>query len=135
MKYFANVDANNLVVTVIAVEEDSEHIDGYVLPSWVETNPNMMYGVLMQEGTKIPATDQSGVFRKNYAGVGFSYDAVKDAFIPPKLFESWVFDDFKCAWIPPEPYPNDTQVNYLWDEPTLSWIIDPRDELDLLKDQ
>jgi hypothetical protein len=129
MKHFANIDANNLVVTVVAIEEDSEYINEYISPEWIETNPGMFGGVLYDfiNGVRVISSDQSKCLRKNYAGIGFTYDTIKDAFIPPKLFESWTFDEIKCMWIPPVEYPNDTENNYLWNETTLSWDVDPRD--------
>jgi hypothetical protein len=66
-------------------------------------------------------TSYSGSFRKNYAGVGYTFDPSKDAFIPPKPFNSWLLDDNSCKWQPPVPCPIDGKL-YHWDELSLSWI-------------
>jgi hypothetical protein len=60
-------------------------------------------------------------FRKNYAGIGFTYDPVRDAFIPPQPFASWLLDEQTCQWNPPTTYPDDGNM-YAWDEPTTSWV-------------
>jgi hypothetical protein len=61
-------------------------------------------------------------FRKNYAGVGYTYDKIRDAFIPPKPFDSWVLNEQTCLWESPIPLPQDTNM-YLWNETTLSWDL------------
>ena len=60
-------------------------------------------------------------YRKNYAGVGFSWDQSRDAFIPPQPYPSWVLDDDSCLWQPPTPYPDDGNP-YVWNEDTLTWV-------------
>mgnify|MGYP003124063612 CR=1 FL=1 len=62
-------------------------------------------------------------FRKNYAGVGHTYDPVRDAFYAPQPFESWTLNEDTCLWESPIPYPDDTENSYLWDEETLNWIL------------
>ena len=66
-------------------------------------------------------TSYNGTFRKNYAGVGYKYDKTRDAFIPPKLFPSWVLNEDTCRWDAPIPRPDDGKM-YEWDEGTTSWI-------------
>ena len=63
-------------------------------------------------------------FRKNYAGIGYTYDAVRDAFIPPKPFESWILNEETCQWNPPKPMPKDASFDnpYFWDEETVNWV-------------
>ena len=61
------------------------------------------------------------VLRKNYAGIGFSYDASKDAFIPPKPYASWVLDEDSCQWKSPVDYPDDNDLKYVWDESSTNW--------------
>jgi hypothetical protein len=73
-------------------------------------------------------TSYNATFRKNYAGVDFTYDAQRDAFIPPKPFPSWVLDEDTCRWTPPIPYPTDVGTaeepkRYIWDEETVSWKL------------
>ena len=67
-------------------------------------------------------TSYNGKIRKNYAGIGFTYDAQRDAFIPPQPFLSWVLNEDTCLWDAPTPMPTDGQP-YQWDEPTTSWVL------------
>ena len=108
MSHFAKVE-NGIVTNVIVAEQD--YIN--TLPDvalWVQTSYNT-YGGQHPEGTPL---------RKNYAGIGFTYDAVRDAFIPPKPYESWVLNEDSCLWNAPVAYPNDGK-EYYWDETTVSW--------------
>lgn len=95
---------------------------------WVKTSYNMMGGIYYDPETNLPAEDQSIVsgdearMRKNYAGIGYTYDSERDAFIPPKPFTSWVLNEDSCLWEAPAPYPDDGDV-YRWDEPTTSWQL------------
>ena len=61
-------------------------------------------------------------FRKNFAGIGYTYDSIRDAFIPPKPYNSWILNESTCNWDPPVPYPNNGQL-YIWNEETLSWDL------------
>jgi len=78
------------------------------------TSYNTIGGVHQNGGTP---------FRKNYAGVGYIYDPVRDAFYAPQPFESWTLNEETCLWESPIPYPDDTENSYLWDEETLNWIL------------
>jgi hypothetical protein len=109
MAHFAKVE-NNLVTQVIVAEQDV--IDsGLFGTGWVQTSYNT-------HGGQHP---ENRPLRKNYAGVGFTYDAQKDAFIPPKPFASWLLNEDTCLWESPTPYPNDEKM-YVWDEESLTWI-------------
>ena len=111
MAHFAHI-ANGIVDQVIVAEQD--FIDsGAVGPAseWVQTSYNTHGGVHANGGTPL---------RKNYAGVGYSYDAVRDAFIPPQPYASWVLDDATCLWNAPVAMPADGKI-YSWDEATTSW--------------
>jgi hypothetical protein len=117
MAHFAELDENNVVTRVIVgINEDQG--DGEQIYSdntgtiWKQTSYNTRGGQHLLGGTP---------FRKNYAAPGFTYDAVRDAFIPPKEFESWTLDEETCWWVPPTPMPTDGN-SYYWDEPTLTWI-------------
>ena len=101
MKMFAKV--NNGVVEKVIVAESS------FFDIFVDSSP----------GTWIQTSDQ---MRKNYAGIGYSYDAGRDAFIPPKPFSSWALDEEACRWIPPTPYPDDGR-KYKWNEQTQAWDL------------
>ena len=80
---------------------------------WKQTSYNTIGGVHLLGGTP---------FRKNYAGVDYSYDQIKDAFISPKPFNSWVLNEDTCHWGPPIAYPTDGN-NYTWNEETLNWVL------------
>ena len=81
-------------------------------PSWVQTSYNTAGGQHKLGGTPL---------RKNYAGIGFTYDATRDAFIPPKPFASWLLNEDTCLWDAPTPMPQDGKF-YNWDEATTSWV-------------
>lgn len=113
MSHFAKLNANNVVEFVIVAEQD--FID--TLPdasSWVQTSYNTKHGQ-HPEGRPL---------RKNYAGVGYTYDAQRDAFIEPQPFSSWVLNEETCGWEPPVPHPNDG-CHYVWDESQLIWVVAP----------
>ena len=118
MAHFAQIDENNIVVQVI-VGVDEPH-DGEAIYQqttgkvWKRTSYNTLGGIHRLGGTP---------FRKNYAGIGFFYDSVRDAFIPPKPYSSWVLDEETCLWNPPVPYPNDDE-RYIWDEANVQWITE-----------
>ena len=107
MSHFAKIE-NGIVTQVIVAEQDFiDKIDG----EWVQTSYNT-YGGQHPEGRPL---------RKNYAGIGYTYDSERDAFIPPKRFDSWILDEDTCLWVAPVPYPEDDKV-YEWDEDSLSWV-------------
>jgi hypothetical protein len=111
MSHFAKV-LNGKVIQVIVAEP--EFFDTFVDSSpgqWVQTSYNTFGGVHRNGGTPL---------RKNYAGIGFTYDAQKDAFIAPKPYESWVLNEDSCLWEAPIPMPTDEKF-YDWDETSLSW--------------
>ncbi len=112
MSHFAKVE-NGIVTQVIVAEQDV--IDtGLFGDGWIQTSYNTY-------GGKHP---ESRPLRKNYAGVGFTYDPELDAFIAPKPYSSWILDQESCLWNSPIPYPNDGK-NYYWDEETVNWIEVP----------
>ena len=86
---------------------------------WLQTSYNTRGGVHYTDG--LPSEDQRKALRFNYAGIGYTYDEERDAFIPPKPFESWILNETTCLWESPTPYPEDGGV-YNWDESTQSWI-------------
>ena len=113
MSHFAKVE-NGIVTQVIVIEQDVLNLGHWGDPSlWVQTSYNTSGGVHLLGGTPL---------RKNYAGIGYSYDASRDAFIPPKTYDSWVLNESTCWWEAPVPMPTDNQ-SYQWDEPTLSWVV------------
>ena len=104
MSHFAKLDNNNIVTEVIVAEQDFIN-SGSVGDSfrWVQTSYNFN-------------------FRKHYAGVGYIYDRVRDAFIPPKPHSSWILNEDTCLWIAPVPYPDDDN-KYTWNEETSNWDL------------
>ena len=111
MSHFARVTAQGSVEQVIVAEQD--FID--TLPdktSWVQTSYNTHGGVHTLGGTPL---------RKNYAGVGYTYDKDRDAFIPPKPYASWTLNEDTCLWNAPVVYPDDGK-RYVWNETTTNWI-------------
>jgi hypothetical protein len=118
MAHYAFLDENNIVTEVIVGCDESEtdweqHYGDFKGQVCKQTSYNTFGGVHVTGG--VP-------FRKNYAGVGFSYDATRDAFIPPKPFESWVLNDETCLWSAPVEHPNDGQ-QYSWNESQQAWVI------------
>ena len=110
MSHFAKVE-NGIVTQVIVAEQDV--IDSGIFgDGWVQTSYNTHGGVHANGNTPL---------RKNYAGIGYTYDATRDAFIPPKPFPSWTLIEDTCLWNPPVPMPIDDKF-YSWDEATLTWI-------------
>ena len=112
MAHYAKVE-NTLVTQVIVAE--AEFFDTFVDSSpgeWIQTSYNTQGGVHLDGGIAL---------RKNYAGVGFTYDSVRDAFIAPQPYPSWVLDEDTCIYEAPIAYPTD-DLMYSWDEDTTSWI-------------
>jgi len=111
MSYFAKIE-NGIVTQVIAIEQDVLNIGHWGDPTfWVQTSYNTRGGQ-HPEGRPL---------RKNYAGIGFTYDSQRDAFIPPQPFPSWIMNEETCLWNAPTPCPIDGNF-YSWDETTTSWV-------------
>jgi hypothetical protein len=105
MSHWAEIDENNTVLRVL-VGNNSEPDEG-------EAFMNSLGGTWVK-------TSYNGNIRKNFAGIGFTYDAGRDAFIPPKPYESWLLNEDTCLWEAPVPYPNDG-VMYTWNEELADW--------------
>ena len=128
MAHFAKLDANNVVifVTVGRDEDREEELFARTGDVYKQTSYNTRGGVHYQsDGT--PSADQSKAFRKNYAGLGYTYDAGRNAFIPPKPYASWVLDEQTCLWNAPVAMPADAGTGeppkrYTWDGATTSWV-------------
>lgn len=120
MAHYAKVQ-NGLVTQVIVAE--AEFFDTFVDPNpgeWIQTSYNTRAGVHYNPETGEPSADQSKALRKNYAGIGFTYNSELDAFIPPKPYQSWTLDETTCLWNPPIPMPIDDDI-YTWNEEEQSW--------------
>lgn len=117
MAHFAKV-VDGIVENVIVAEQ--EFVDTQE-GTWVQTSYNTREGVHLGQDLE---PDGGVALRKNYAGIGFTYDSVRDAFIPPKPFPSWVLDEDTCCWNPPVPYPDDESSDsiYEWDEENGQWV-------------
>lgn len=121
MAHFAKV--NNGIVEQVIVAEPA-FFDTFVDSSpgqWIQTSYNTRGGKHYNPETGELSADQTKALRKNYAGVGFTYDSARDAFIPPKPYASWVLNEDTCRWEPPTPMPDDGNI-YAWDEATQNWI-------------
>ena len=116
MAHFAKLDENNVVTQVIVVaNKDTADAEGvekeHIGAAFCE---RLLGGVWKQ-------TSYNGNIRKNYAGIGYTYDASRDAFIPPKPFNSWTLNEDTCQWQAPVAMPDDGKM-YRWDEDTTSWV-------------
>ena len=132
MAYFAKINDNNIVVDVVAVHNNELLVDGneseqqgidflnttYKVDNvnWKQTSYNTHAGVHLEGGTPL---------RKNYGGIGFTYDADRDAFISPKPYNSWILDETTCIWNPPVAMPEDASATkrYVWNEENLNWEV------------
>lgn len=122
MAHYAYLDENNIVTMVIVGKnEDEAPGDWETYYGAKRTSYNTRGGVYYDPNTNEPGPDQSKAFRKNYAGIGYTYDSTRDAFIPPQPFPSWILDESSCLWNAPVPYPTDGK-RYSWDEATQSWV-------------
>jgi hypothetical protein len=110
MAHYAFLNENNIVTEVITGIDETELIEGL--------SPEIWYGNFRNQ--KCVRTSYNGKIRKNYAGIGYTYDQIKDAFIAPKNLNSWILNEDTCRWEAPTPMPTDDK-SYAWDEPTLSW--------------
>lgn len=113
MSHFAQIDDNNIVTNVIVAEQDFINSGAVGDPSkWIQTSYNTQGGEHKLGGTPL---------RKNYAGIGYTYDSGRDAFIPPKPYASWLLVEETCQWEAPVARPTDNKL-YTWDEDTTSWV-------------
>ena len=112
MAHFARIE-NNIVQEVIVAEQD--FINSGVVgdpTTWIQTSYNTHGGVHTQDGTPL---------RKNFAGEGFTYDSVRDAFIPPKPYPSWILNEDTCFWLAPVEKPSG--MHWIWNEDNLTWDL------------
>jgi hypothetical protein len=116
MAHFAQLNDENLVTQVIVVaNQDTANQDGVENEAiGIEFCTNLLGGKWVQ-------TSYNGNIRKNYAGIGYKYDATLDAFIPPQPFASWILNEETAQWEAPTAHPTDDK-RYTWDEETTSWV-------------
>lgn len=135
MAHYAKV-LDGIVQQVIVAEP--EFFNTFVDSSpgeWLKTSYNVKGGIYYDPDTRLPVENQAdaiskdiGRQRKNYASVGYTYDSLKNAFIPPQPFPSWLLNEETCLWDPPTPYPDDGE-DYYWDEESTSWqIVSPPED-------
>lgn len=131
MAHYAKLDENNMVIEINAIDNDQEEelgetgvvewlLAGWGGVDWKKTSYNTYGNVHSGGGTP---------FRKNYAGIGFTFDSERDAFIPPQPFPSWLLIEDTCQWEAPTPRPElsteeeERGARYWWDEETESWVL------------
>jgi hypothetical protein len=120
MAHYAFLDSNNIVTEVIVGKDETD----------TSYNFETYYGDVRGLRSKRTSYNTQGgshilggtPFRKNYAGIGYTYDEIRDAFIPPKPFDSWILNETSCLWEAPVAYPNDGKM-YIWNEQTTEWNL------------
>ena len=120
MAHFAKVVDGSVTQVIVAEPEFFETFVDSSPGQWIQTSYNTRGGVHYDPETGEP--DGGVALRKNYAGIGFTYDTAKDAFIPPQPYASWTLNEETCLWEAPVAYPDDGQV-YTWNEDTTSWDV------------
>ena len=110
MAHYAKIEDG--IVTQVIVADSKEWCESNLGGTWVQTSYNT-------KGNQHP---EGRPLHKNYAGIGFTYDSVRDAFIPPKPFASWVLNEDTCLWDAPTPMPVVEGKMFVWDEPTTAWV-------------
>lgn len=126
MSHFAQIENDIVVNVIVASPEIASQLDG----KWIQTSFNTRKGIHYEPQSDTPSQDQSKALRKNFAGIGDTYDKQRDAFIPqkPAEFPSFVLDEFSCTWVPPVPKP---AGHFVWNEPEQKWVEYAPNELDL----
>jgi hypothetical protein len=120
MAHYAQLDKDNVVVSVFVGRDEDDFVDD--VTDWEEYYAPEGFTIKRTSYNTYGGVHSGGgePFRMNYAGIGFTYDEDRDAFIPPKPYESWVLDEATCLWVAPLPYPEDG-ADYTWDEETQEW--------------
>ena len=136
MAYYSFLNNENVVIEVIPGRGANEAVDG--ISDWeayygefrgqvcVRTSYNTHGGIHYTDGE--PSEDQSQAFRFNYAGISYTYDEERDAFIPPQPYASWVLDEATCLWVAPIAYP--AEGVHVWDEEAGDWVEVPEAEVE-----
>jgi len=123
MSHFAEINNDGIVQNVIVAEQD--FIDSGAVgdsSNWIQTSYNTRGGIHYAPNSSEP--DSGTALRKNYAGIGYTYDSTRNAFYAPQPFPSWLLDDDTCQWNAPVPMPDDDKM-YVWDELTTNWTTHP----------
>ena len=133
MGHFAKVKDEKVIQVIVADQDFIDNMGVETVPGqWIKCSYNTKGGIHYDPATGEPSADQSKALRKNMPGIGFTYDATRDAFIPPKprdpfnrerRFNSWVLDEATCRWKAPVDIPSDAAtVPYRWDEDNGEWV-------------
>lgn len=112
MAHYAFLNENNFVIEVITGIDETELIEGLEPELWYQNF----------RGMKCKRTSYNHKIRKNFAGIGYYYDEERDAFIPPKIFDSWILNEDTCQWEAPVEYPSDGKY-HRWDEDEKNWVL------------
>ena len=127
MAHYAFLNMQNIVTEVIVGKDETDgptnweiHYGNFREQVCKRTSYNTRGGIHYTNGE--PSSDQSQALRKNYAGIGYTYDETRDAFISPKPFDSWILNETTCLWEAPVEYPSDGQ-KYLWNEELGTWDL------------
>ena len=122
MSHFAEIDSDNIVQRVIVISQENIDTGNWGNPSnWIQTSYNTRGGKHYdQDGVE----DSKVALRYNFAGIGYSYDTDRDAFIAPKPYPSWTLVEANCQWEAPVAYPDDGKM-YRWDEDVTNWVEIP----------
>ena len=116
MAHFAELDENNEVIWVTVVSNNELLVDG------IESEAKgIEFLQHLGQSRRWVQTSYNANFRKNYAGIGYSYNQEKDAFIPPKPYQSWLLNEEICDWYSPVPHPENSDKSYVWNEEILNW--------------
>jgi hypothetical protein len=123
MAHYVVLDENNIVINGFVGKNEGENgVDWEQYYNAKRTSYNTKGGIHYDPETNEPSTDQSKAFRKNYAGIGYTYDKTRDAFIPPQPYPSWTLNEETCLWDSPVLYPTDGNA-YIWNEETQTWDL------------
>jgi hypothetical protein len=122
MGHFAKVENGIVTKVIVADPEFFETFIDNTPGKWIQSSYNTKGGIHYDPNTDLPSEDQTKAFRKNYAGIGYTYDATRDAFIPPKPFNSWTLNETTCLWDAPVAMPDDGQ-RYSWNEDLGTWDL------------
>ena len=116
MAHFAKVKKGIVTQVIVAEQEFIDNMVDNEPGKWIQTSYNTRGGVHKLGGTPL---------RKNFAGIGYTYDKQRDAFIPPQPWPSWTLNEDTCLWEPPIPFPDQTTgVLYYWDEDNQKWVAE-----------
>lgn len=121
MGHYAKVVDGKVTQVIVAKEDFFQTFVDSSPGQWIKTSYNTRGGIHYEPNSDTPSPDQSKSLRKNFAGIGYSYDVTLDAFIPPKPYPSWILDEQTGLWNPPVPMPTEGGP-YQWDESTQSWV-------------